>query len=265
MLKRQQLALIHAAFHRSGNRFVLLSGLSGTGKTQLMIRYMKAYLNLLDLDDEDHFKLVAVTPAFRDPTPLLGYYNSLHADKPYVPGELTELLIAADANPDKPYFLIMDEMNLARVEYYFAPLLSAMESGNGIAFHHQPQPVDAVPSKLSGWPKNIFLCGTVNMDETTHAFSDKVLDRAFTFEFWDVDLPGYFARNPAAPAVQTALQDFYDELRLVNLHFGYRTLRAVCDFVGRRTSSTLPRPSHLLKGPAQASRSAQRSVGCGTG
>ena len=46
-------------------------------------------------------------------------------------------------------------------------------------------------------------------------------------EFWDVDLPGYFARNPAAPAVQTAPQDFYDELRPVNLHFGYRTLRAV--------------------------------------
>src|SRR5690606_14047711 len=107
------------------------------------------------------------------------------------------LLLDAEAHPDVPYFLVLDEMNLARVEHYFAPFLSAMESTQdpSIQIHAHDERVNGVPPRVR-WPNNLRIGGTVNMDETTHPFSDKVLDRAFTLEFWEVDLKGWFDRQP---------------------------------------------------------------------
>ena len=99
-------------------------------------------------------------------------------------------------HPDEPHFAILDEMNLAKVEYYFSDFLSAMESGTEMVLHDAGDEVtveidgDAGHRAPSGSqvPRNVFFTGTVNVDETTYMFSPKVLDRANVIEFHDVDL-----------------------------------------------------------------------------
>ena len=231
ILDEDQLLYMHSALHASDKRFLLLSGLSGTGKTALLSLYAESYLSALDLDPTENYKMVAVTPAFRDPTPLLGYLNTLQESSRYIPGEITQFLLHAQANPYEPHFLILDEMNLARVEFYLAPILSAMESKRGISFHESLTPVSGVPDELEEWPSNIFIGGTVNMDETTHAFSDKVLDRAFTLEFWDINLDEYFQKHSTHAKVQTIIEEMYTALKVANTHFGYRTVKAIIDYV----------------------------------
>src|SRR5262249_12255448 len=97
------------------------------------------------------------------------------------------------------WFVILDEMNLAHVEYYFADLLSVIESGRDadgwtrepLRLNYPDTLDDEVPPQELKLPPNLYVIGTVNMDETTHAFSPKVLDRAFTIELSDVDFLGY--------------------------------------------------------------------------
>ena len=117
---------IHNGLHANGEkRFVILSGLSGTGKTKMLQHYAESYCNLLDLDPSELVKLVSITPAFRDHTHLLGYLNPLTKPPSYVLGEITQFLLDAQDNPQYPFFLILDEMNLAKVEFYLAPILFA--------------------------------------------------------------------------------------------------------------------------------------------
>lgn len=229
-----ELRSIHLALHASKKRFVLLSGLSGTGKTMLLSSYAKNYLQELGLSLDSNFEMISVTPAFRDPIPLFGYLNTLHSEPTYQYGKITEILLHANENPAEPHFLIFDEMNLARVEFYLAPILSAMESGEGIEFHdHSSGEVNGVPNRLEEWPNNIFIGGTVNMDETTHPFSDKVLDRAFTLEFWDIKkhLEHFLDKHNPDPLVKTIIKGLYDKLSPINAHFGYRTAKAIIDYV----------------------------------
>jgi hypothetical protein len=113
----------------------------------------------------------------------LGFWNPITSS--YERTAAIDLLLRAQSDPEHPYFLILDEMNLARVEYYFSDFLSAMESGEPIPLYSGEAHDDGVPSKL-GIPSNLFVVGTVNVDETTHAFSPKVLDRASVIEFNDV-------------------------------------------------------------------------------
>ena len=112
-----------------------------------------------------------------------------------------------------------------------APFLSAMETGSDLSLHASSVTVNDGPPRIH-WPRNLFLGGTVNMDESTHPFSDKVLDRAFTLEFWNVDLVKFFARradrHDAAEAVLLALHAALEPARR---HFGYRTAGEVIDFV----------------------------------
>ena len=226
----QLLKSIHNGFHANASkRFIILSGLSGTGKTKILQRYAEAYCTALDIDSYEQVRLVSITPAFKDHTHLLGYLNSNAQPPRYIHGELTQFLLNATANPEYPFFLILDEMNLAQVEFYFSSVLSAMESGTQIVFH-DTQDID-FPSSLRCWPSNVFLAGTVNMDETTHTFSDKVLDRAFTIEFWDVNLTEYFTKHPTHCDVQHKIHELYDVLHPAHLHFGYRTVKAIVDYV----------------------------------
>lgn len=208
---------------------MLLSGLSGTGKTQLLEHYARHYVTGLDADQ--HVALVPVSPDWRDEGGLLGWRNPLAPGR-FVRGAALDLLLRAAEDADGlPYFLLLDEMNLARVERYFAPLLSAMETGRPLRLHGDADELDGVPPEIR-WPTNLFVGGTVNVDESTYPFSDKVLDRAFTFEFWDVDLPDFFARaevrDEAAEALLLAL---HAALRPTRRHFGYRTAREVVAFV----------------------------------
>lgn len=236
VVDEEEIKDIHNGFHaNSEKRFIILSGLSGTGKTKMLQEYARAYCELQDLEYESHVFPVAVTPAFRDHTQLLGYLNPLTEPPRYIEGEITALLRDAADTPHLPYFLILDEMNLARVEFYLAPILSAMESDEGVVFHSSDD-VD-FPQRIKQWPSNIFMAGTVNMDETTHAFSDKVLDRAFTMEFWDINLATYFEQNPTDEFVQDTIIKVYNALKPAHLHFGYRTVKAIVDYVDRAVAT----------------------------
>jgi len=118
---------------------------------------------------------------------LLGYPNGLDPKSYVTPDSgALQLMIEANSNSSKPYFLILDEMNLSHVERYFADFLSIMESGDSIKLYSGAERMDSasnpIPKEI-GWPKNLFIIGTVNIDETTYMFSPKVLDRANVIEF----------------------------------------------------------------------------------
>lgn len=161
--------------------FVILTGLSGSGKTkiaQAFVRYLAP----------EQYKLVAVGADWINNEHLLGYVNALDPEEYVMPetGVLELILQAAEKeNLDKPYFLILDEMNLSHVERYFADFLSAMESGEKIQLYSgsDRKANGKIIPKFVTWPKNLYIIGTMNVDETTYMFSPKVLDRAQVIEF----------------------------------------------------------------------------------
>lgn len=219
-------------------RFVILSGLSGTGKTAITGCYARAVCASMGLEPERHFTVVPVSPDWRDPTSLFGYFNALGTDPTYQPELTLRVVLRAAADPSRPYFLVLDEMNLARVERYFAPMLSAMETGLSLDLHANEGPINGVPPSVP-WPRNLYIAGTVNMDESTHPFSDKVLDRAVTLEFWRVDLQSFFARRaePRDAKTEDLLTQLNQRLEPIRRHFGYRTAGEVLDFVGAMNSA----------------------------
>jgi 5-methylcytosine-specific restriction endonuclease McrBC GTP-binding regulatory subunit McrB len=135
---------------------------------------------------------------------ILGYPDGLDASR-YVSKPALQVMLNAAAQPDLPHFLILDEMNLSHVERYFADILSAIESGEPIPLYEGPERfLDAerkqpVPGKLT-LPDNLFIIGTVNVDETTYMFSPKVLDRANVIEFrMDAAELSRFLEDPQKP------------------------------------------------------------------
>ncbi len=163
--------------------FVILAGTSGTGKTRLVRLFAGA---AGATEKNGRYRQVAVRPDWSDSADLLGHRN-LNGD--FVPGAITDFLVKAAGDLSHPYFLCLDEMNLARVEYYFSDLLSVMETRNlrNGQIVTDPISVDGYAGRLI-FPENLYVIGTVNMDETTFPFSRKVLDRANTIEFSYVDL-----------------------------------------------------------------------------
>jgi len=158
--------------------FVILTGLSGSGKTKLA----QAFVQWI-CQDEDHYRIVPVGADWTNREPLLGYPNALKPEEYVKPDSgVLDLIIQANQHPDLPYFLILDEMNLSHVERYFADFLSVMESKEEIPLYAEGTVQNGVPAKLKV-PSNLFIIGTVNIDETTNMFSPKVLDRANTIEF----------------------------------------------------------------------------------
>ena len=156
---------------------------------------------------DQQYRIVAVGADWTGNENLLGYADALQAGQYRAPvnGAL-ELMLRAVADPSQPYFLILDEMNLSHVERYFADFLAAMESANaqlalhgeagGLALGSGAGALD-VPAKLA-LPENLFIVGTVNVDETTYMFSPKVLDRANVLEFRaSVQEMGAFLDDPA--------------------------------------------------------------------
>ncbi|CAH1222906.1 hypothetical protein PAECIP111892_05234 [Paenibacillus auburnensis] len=177
--------------------FVILAGISGTGKTRLVKLFAEA---LGATRDNGQFSLIPVRPDWSDPADLLGYKD---LSGRFQPGPITKVLVDArePENRHKPYFICLDEMNLARVEHYFSDLLSVLETKEWREGKITTQdlisptlldtPEDQVEYGSLGIPENVFLIGTVNMDETTHPFSKKVLDRASTLEFNYINLQQY--------------------------------------------------------------------------
>lgn len=158
--------------------FVILTGLSGSGKTKLA----QAFAQWI-CQDESQYRLIPVGADWTNREPLLGYPNALKPGEYVMPDSgVLDLIMQAINNPELPHFLILDEMNLSHVERYFADFLSVMESKDEIRLYSEGTVENGVPAKLKV-PDNLFIIGTVNIDETTNMFSPKVLDRANTIEF----------------------------------------------------------------------------------
>jgi hypothetical protein len=164
--------------------FVICSGLSGSGKTKLA----QSFVQWIS-ESELQYKIIPVGADWTNREPLLGYPNGLEPTSYVTPDSgALQLIIEAskEENQRKPYFLILDEMNLSHVERYFADFLSIMESGDSIKLYSGAEREDSngnIVSQEIVWPKNLFIIGTVNIDETTYMFSPKVLDRANVIEF----------------------------------------------------------------------------------
>jgi 5-methylcytosine-specific restriction protein B len=177
--------------------FVILTGLSGSGKTKLAQAFVQWICK-----DKNQYRLVPVGADWTNREPLLGYPNALKHDEYVKPDSgVLQLMIKAIENPELPYFLILDEMNLSHVERYFADFLSVMESKDEITLHSENKEIQNVPPKLKV-PSNFFIIGTVNIDETTNMFSPKVLDRANTIEF---------------RVTQTEMEFFLSNIKEINL------------------------------------------------
>ena len=198
--------------------FLLLAGISGTGKSRIVRELARA---CWDEGSEEYeaqkprnFEMVQVKPNWHDSSELIGYVSRVSGEPVYVAGDFLKFVARAWEEPDVPYFLCLDEMNLAPVEQYFAEYLSVVESrkvnedGEIITdpilkkskedwyrvFTSELTDDDDVRNRFLEdgicIPQNLIIIGTVNMDETTFSFSRKVLDRAMTIEMNEVDLEG---------------------------------------------------------------------------
>lgn len=235
VLDKSLVAQLHAGlwFHPV-RHFVVLTGISGSGKTQLALNYAQALCDD-EKHDHDRVRVIPVQPGWYDPSPLLGYVNPIQ-DSSYRSAPFLELLLRAAADPEQPYVAILDEMNLSHPEQYLAPVLSAMETSGWLDLHQLSEETTPIPRRVC-YPANLAIIGTLNMDETTHGLSDKVLDRAYTLEFWNIsvqEFPGWASASlPTAlkEKTQALLTALSEALAPVRLHFGWRTINDVLSYL----------------------------------
>ncbi|RJU54217.1 ATPase [Bacteroides sp. AM30-16] len=197
--------------------FLLLAGISGTGKSRIVRELARACWDEDSIEYKaqkpKNFEIIQVKPNWHDSTELIGYVSRVSGTPVYVIGDFLRFITQAWENLDIPYFLCLDEMNLAPVEQYFAEFLSVIESrksnedGTITTDPIQKKSTEdwyrVLTAELTGGnetlrnrfleegitiPQNLIVMGTVNMDETTFSFSRKVLDRAMTIEMNEVDL-----------------------------------------------------------------------------
>jgi len=242
---------------------------------------------LLGVNDKEKILFLPVRPDWKDSKSLLGYYNPIM--NRYESTPLFEFILKAIEDYKKnrenasPYFVILDEMNLARVEYYFADFLSVLESGRDdegftkegikITYGEDNNLKEKLRDKCEidensktatlKLPPNLYFIGTVNIDETTFMFSPKVLDRAFTIEFKEVDFENYPPSSASTHQIseiliedftlkgkflkdyadkesikreiekfkyKKELQNLSETLKPYNLHFAYRVLDEIVLF-----------------------------------
>lgn len=202
--------------------FLLLAGISGTGKSRIVRELARACWDIDSPEYKKHkpknFEMVQVKPNWHDSSELIGYVSRINGER-YIVGPFLRFMVKAIHDPKHPYFLCLDEMNLAPVEQYFAEFLSVIESRqvdedgvvvtDPIVDYEQTEAYKNLIDQLFAdndeernlylkeeggrrltIPQNLIIVGTVNMDETTFSFSRKVLDRAMTIEMNEVDLYG---------------------------------------------------------------------------
>lgn len=225
--------------------FVILAGTSGTGKTRLVRLFAEA---VGATPVNGRYKLVSVRPDWSDSSDLFGHVD-LNGN--FIAGAITEFVEKAASDKNNPYFLCLDEMNLARVEYYLSDILSIMETRDYRDGEIVTDDIVLEGHDALTLPENLYIIGTVNMDETTFPFSKKVLDRANTIEFSYVDLLPEFDKVPEpvdvvnvnnsflkteylyllncnadekskAENICTTLQEINEILKNASAHVGYR-------------------------------------------
>jgi hypothetical protein len=220
VLKRYHLSL-------RSRRFVILSGLSGSGKTWLAEAYARAV--------GAQCAVIPVAPNWNTNEDLLGYFNPIA--NVYVDSAFSRFLREAgsafDAAMERgdaaiPYHVVLDEMNLARVEYYFARFLSALEQIQRPGAEDSPPKIELTAGDSVTLGPNLFFVGTVNIDETTHGFADKVYDRAQLIEVL-VDRDQMVEHMKGQPFA-AVLMDVWDVLLDV-APFGFRVVDDICRYV----------------------------------
>lgn len=234
----------------------------------------------IELEDAKHVDttcFISVRSDWTDSSALFGYYNLI--DQKYHMTPLVKFMLTAIEHPKLPFFLILDEMNLAKVEHYFSDFLSCLESRrfDGDTFYQEKIRLhsgassvdtnndyfDVIATEIE-IPRNLFVTGTVNVDESTYMFSPKVLDRANVIELNDVDIENYDKEVPADVSNSFVLETFppltdfslpnksdyvalspeaklflgvvHKILAAHNLHFGYRVINEVSRFVINATT-----------------------------
>ena len=259
--------------------FLILAGISGTGKTRF-VRQQAART------EGNNYCLVSVRPDWHEPSDLLGYISHLGSQPKYITTDVLRFIVQAwkhiadsgfdlktgkvteeQLNEIQPYWLCLDEMNLAPVEQYFADYLSILETRqwNGEVYQCAPllkpsvleniQPTDlGLGEGDELWkhfkeagvsiPFNLIVAGTVNMDETTHGFSRKVLDRALSFdfnEFYPNDFNTYFLSNVQN---KTFTYPIYSDASL-SLNFASPFVKESCEFLSEVNSVLKNSPFEL--------------------
>lgn len=238
------------------SRLAILQGMSGTGKTSLPKIFMEAIMG--------NCEIVEVESSWRDKNELLGYYNEF--SKTYTPKKFTQCLYKAALNKDVPTFIVLDEMNLSRIEYYFSDFLSLMENEEdqrkikllnvGLFSTVDGQKKEYLALENGHTlkiPKNVWFIGTANKDESTFEISDKVYDRAQTMNFnkrapkihnySEPMSPRFINYDTLATLLSEAKNGDFDAdgnqiissveqlLSKYNLSFGNRVLKQIEDFV----------------------------------
>ncbi len=264
---------------RLSKPFLILAGISGTGKT----RFVRQQAERTGLDN---YCLVSVRPDWHEPSDLLGYISHLGSKPKYITTDVLRFIVQAwkhiadggvdlktgkvteeQLNEIQPYWLCLDEMNLAPVEQYFADYLSVLETRqwNGEVYQCDPLLKPSVLENIQPndlgldegdvlWehfkeagisiPFNLIVAGTVNMDETTHGFSRKVLDRALSFdfnEFYPNDFNAYFSPNAQN---KTFTYPIYSDASL-SLNFASSFVKESCEFLSEVNSVLKNSPFEL--------------------
>ena len=240
--------------------FLILTGLTGSGKTKIaqVFTYWIA-------QNADQYEIVPVGADWTNREPLLGYPDGLNPKMYVQPDSKVLELILRASKSDLPHFLILDEMNLSHVERYFADFLSIMESGEKAKLYsgsiRKDSNNEGVPTEIA-WPNNLFIIGTVNIDESTYMFSPKVLDRSNVIEFRvnSSEMETFLASDPAIdlsnlvgkgqkfaktfllksndkniPAIKNEnaklLVDLFDTLKILGAEFGFRSAAEIIRLV----------------------------------
>lgn len=264
---------------RLSKPFLILAGISGTGKT----RFVRQQADRTGLDN---YCLVSVRPDWHEPSDLLGYISHLGSKPKYITTDVLRFIVQAwkhiadsgfdlktgkvteeQLNEIQPYWLCLDEMNLAPVEQYFADYLSILETRqwSGEVYQCDPLLKSSVLENIQPadfgldegdilWghfkengisiPFNLIVAGTVNMDETTHGFSRKVLDRALSFdfnEFYPNDFNTYFLSNVQN---RTFTYPIYSDASL-SLNFDSPFVKESCEFLSEVNSVLKNSPFEL--------------------
>ena len=229
-------------------RIIILQGISGTGKTSLPY----AFGRFVQKDTS----VVSVQPSWRERTELYGYYNDF--TKKYAETEFLKAIYEANYYRD-PHILILDEMNIARVEYYFAEMLSILEMPRVeewkvdiVTATWEDDPCLIVDGKIQ-IPNNVWFVGTINNDDSTFAVADKVYDRAIPIDL-DSRAEAFECEAPPPVTISTdRLNELFDEakkkypmsqemeeklevlnqylIKTFRLAFGNRIMKQIRDFV----------------------------------
>lgn len=258
--------------------FVILTGNSGTGKTRIAIQLAQVLNKKTKDSTKINYSIIPVGADWTDNRNIIGFYDAIH--NLYRSTPVLDLIVDANQNPTIPFFLILDEMNLSHVERYFSDFLSAMESNQEIPLHSILDELESdsnrsIPQKIK-IPPNLFITGTVNIDETTYMFSPKVLDRANVIEFKitkedirnyldnQANSTDYFClenfshsllelslmvrgfqesnlENPNTLEIKKTIEDLYSILEGSGLEFAYRTISEILRF--NKVSYTLLKDS----------------------